>query len=92
MDLLPIPDSPLDQSHSAAAETALLDNRVDEHMYASGSKITICYPSKVLALFAACAVSMCWMTSESENLNSEKELQIPRFHRTDVKDRSTSTD
>ena len=33
MHLLPIPDSPLDQSHSAAAETTLLGNRVDEHMY-----------------------------------------------------------
>ena len=59
MHLLPIPGSPLGQSHSVAAETTVLDNRVDEHMCVSGSKITTCYPSKVLALFAACAASMC---------------------------------
>ena len=70
MHLLPIPDSPLGQSHSAAAET-VLDNRVGEHMYVSGSKITTCYPSKVLALFAACAVLVCWMTSVSKNVTSE---------------------
>ena len=79
MHLLHIPDSLLDQSHSAAAETTVLDNRVDEHMYVSGSKITTCYPSKVLAFFAACAVSVCGLcTNISPFRNANKRLILFR--------------
>ena len=43
--LLPIPDSLSDQSHSAATETALLENRVDElceHMWMTLYNIQAC--------------------------------------------------